>query len=225
VINSLRFSASINDQLLIRMNVGDLDLTEQTGWKDRARAILQWWRVPLMTAVIAVGIYFIQKISIWLWIGMAVTLGGELIQMWAAAHLKKDAKLAVSGPYAYVRNPMYIGRFFVLLGFALMVQGSNPNWSAAGIPLVVTGYIVIFALYVVSRVGREEARLKKLFGEDYNHYCSEINRFMPKLRRYSKASLEGWQWSKLTTNHEHLNLIAAIAVFAIILLRLHYFNR
>jgi len=205
------------------MAAGDLDLVEQTGWKDRARAVLQWWRVPLMTAVIAAGIYFIQKISIWLWIGMAVTLGGEFIQMWAAAHLRKDASLAASGPYAYVRNPMYIGRFFVLLGFATMVQGSNPSWSAAGIPLVVVGYIVIFVLYVVARVGREEARLRNLFGEDYAHYCSEINRFVPKLRRYSKASSEKWQWSKLITNHEHLNLIATIAVFVIILVRIYYF--
>ena len=177
---------------------------------EKIRERLQWWRVPLMTAFILVGVYFIREETPMLWIGMAVTLFGEFFQLWAASHLRKDKSLATSGPYSHVRNPMYFGRFFVLLGFTIMI-----GW----IPLIV-GYIIIFVLYVRGRVGREENRLRRIFGEDYENYCLEVPRFFPRLRPYSKASSEKWQWSKLANNHEYLNLIAALAVFALILVRI-----
>lgn len=198
--------------------------TETKTWMDKTRAKIQWWRAPIMTAIILTGVYFIKDFSIWLWAGMAVTLLGEFHQLWAASHLRKDKQLATSGPYSHVRNPMYFGRFFVLLGLILMIQGSNPATIVAKVPMLVVGYVLIFTWYVRARVGREEGRLIKIFGDDYAHYCSEVPRFIPRLRPYSKASSERWQWSKLATNHEYLNLIAAVIVFGVIIARIKLFH-
>ena len=190
-----------------------MESTAKAAAADKIRERLQWWRVPLMTAFILIGVYFIRKETPILWAGMAVTLFGEFFQLWAASHLRKDKKLATSGPYSHVRNPMYFGRFFVLLGFTIMI---GRIW-------LIATFIIIFVLYVRGRVGREENRLRRIFGEDYENYCREVPRFIPRLRPYSNAAHERWQWSKLATNHEYLNLIAALAVFALILVRIRLF--
>lgn len=174
-----------------------------------------------MTLFVVAGIYLINQKSGWLWVGMVVTFFGELVQLWAASHLRKDKALATSGPYSFIRNPMYFGRFFVLLGFMIMIQ--QAWWTktqAMNIPLLVVGYVVLFALYVYSRVGREEARLRGIFGEDYIHYCKEVRRFLPRLRPYTKAASQRLQWSRIVANHEYLNMVAVLFVFGLIIIRL-----
>jgi len=175
-----------------------------------------------MALFVAAGIYLIKSQSVWLWIGMGVTFFGELMQLWAASHLRKDKQLATSGPYSYIRNPMYFGRFFVLLGFIIMIQ--QAWWAKTqvmNIPIIVVGYILLFAYYVYSRVGREEERLRGIFGEDYIHYCKEVRRFLPRLRPYSKAAQQRLQWSQIVANHEYLNMLAVLFVFGLIVLRLN----
>jgi protein-S-isoprenylcysteine O-methyltransferase Ste14 len=184
---------------------------------------LQWWRVPLMTAFVLFGVYLIKSASMWLWIGMGVTFVGEIFQLWAASQLRKDKVLCTSGPYAHVRNPMYCGRFLVLLGFMIMIQ--QAWWTKTSLfhlPMLVIGYYIIFALYVRPRVGREEARLRGIFGEEYINYCKEVPRFFPRLRPYSKTSGQKWAWAKIVANHEYLNMVAVIIVFAIIVARIMF---
>lgn len=196
-------------------------MTTETTWTVKARSTLQWWRVPLMTAFVIFGIYLIKSQSVWLWVGMAVTFVGELIQLWAASHLRKDKALATSGPYSYVRNPMYFGRFFVLFGIIIMIQ--QAWWSITqyfNIPLIVVGYVILFALYVYSRIDREELRLARIFGEDYILYRGEVRRLLPRLRPYSHAVNRRFKWSQIVANHEYLNLLAILLVFGLILIRL-----
>jgi len=198
-------------------------MSNEKTWSVKIREVLQWGRVPLMTAFVVTGIYLIHTQTYWLWIGMVVTLFGEFMQLWAASHLKKDKALATSGPYSHVRNPMYFGRFFVLLGFIIMIQ--QAWWAQTlvfNIPLLVVGYVVIFAIYVNGRVGREEARLRGIFGEDYIHYCNEVPRFFPKLRPYSRSAKQNWQWARIIANHEYLNMVAAVFVFGLIIVRIRY---
>ncbi len=56
----------------------------------------------------------------WFWPGFIVTIFGEVIQVWCFASLEKNRVLADKGLYMLTRNPMYLGRFFVLLGFLLL---------------------------------------------------------------------------------------------------------
>ncbi|MEN6520672.1 MAG: isoprenylcysteine carboxylmethyltransferase family protein [Armatimonadota bacterium] len=175
-----------------------------------------------MILFVAVGVYLINRKTDWLWVGMVVTFFGELMQLWAASHLRKDKALATSGPYSYIRNPMYFGRFFVLLGFIIMIQQAWwTNTQIMNIPTLVVGYIVLFALYVYSRVGREEDRLRGIFGEDYINYCKEVRRFLPRLTPYPKAATQRLQWSRIVANHEYLNMVAVVFVFGLIVIRLN----
>ena len=72
-------------------------------------------RVPL--AILAIVLLFPFLQPIWLLAGFAVSMFGELIQLWSFASLDKNSDLAIRGPYALVRNPMYLGRSFICSAF------------------------------------------------------------------------------------------------------------
>ncbi|MGC8863517.1 MAG: methyltransferase family protein [Armatimonadota bacterium] len=177
--------------------------------EDRLHRTLTWYRVPLMAvaAVVLVG-FMTQKSAFW--VGAPVALLGELVQMWAASHLHKDEHLTVSGPYSYVRNPMYIGRFVLGLGFFLMT---------ANIYLL-AGYVILFAIYAHLRVRREERRLSEIFAPDYQDYCAQIRRWIPSLRPYSRSHARRASWSRLCANHEQINLIGLLVVLLAVYLRI-----
>ena len=126
-----------------------------------------------------------------LWPGVVVALAGEAFQLWATAHLRKNVFLVKSGPYGWVRNPMYFGRFFVGLGFTLLTW----RW------FIVVPYVVIYAVYAQARVLQEERRLRGLFGADYADYCAAVNRWFPRPPR-RRLSEERWSWAAVFRNHE-----------------------
>ncbi|MGQ9454606.1 MAG: methyltransferase family protein [Armatimonadota bacterium] len=180
-----------------------------TSLEDRLHRTLTWYRVPLMTLATIVLVGFIHDKS-WFWLGAVVSVVGEMIQVWAASHLHKDEYLTVSGPYSYVRNPMYIGRFILGLGFFLMTRN----------PYLVVGYVVLFAIYAHLRVSREERRLKRIFAPDYQHYCSEVKRWIPSLKPYSRSENRRASWVQVCANHEQINLIGLLLVLLVVYLRI-----
>ena len=143
-------------------------------------------------------------------IGLPVCILGEAVQMWATSHLHKDQKLTISGPYSHIRNPMYFGRFFVGLGLFIMTAN----------PLLVGIYLLAYVIYVYSRVGREEKRLRDIFGEPYINYCSEINRFFPKIKPYSRSENRKASWKQLCVNHEQIVATGIALALIIIYFRL-----
>jgi len=147
------------------------------------------------------------------WYGVPVAIFGELIQMWAGSHLHKDQKLTISGPYSHVRNPMYLGRFFLGLGFFVM------TWN----PYLIAAYVVIFAAYAHMRVDREEQRLRVIFEPDYQHWCSETNRWLPKLKPYSRSEPRRASWKQTCVNHENINMMGLIVVLIAVYVRLDRF--
>ena len=126
----------------------------------------------------------------WLWAGLAVSMAGELIQLWCFATLDKNASLACRGPYAIVRNPMYLGRFFILTG-ALMLLGQ---------PWLLLVFALGYWFYMVNRVAREERRLREVLGEPYAEYCAGTHRFLPG-PPYRGEPVLVWDWSLFRQNH------------------------
>lgn len=181
----------------------------QEHFQDKLHRTFTYFRVPLMTVAVVAVVGFIHDKSAF-WIGAPVAVLGELMQMWAASHLHKDERLTVSGPYSYVRNPMYIGRFILGLGFFLMTQN----------PYLVAAYVILFAIYANLRVGREERRLREIFSPNYQRYCSEIRRWLPSLKPYSLSENRRASWSQVCANHEHINLIGLLVVLAAVYLRI-----
>lgn len=174
--------------------------------------LLGSFQIPLLILVGLVAILAIHERP--LFYGMLVAALGEAIQVWSASHLHKDKNLASSGPYAYVRNPMYFGRFFVGLGITLMTHN----------PWVIGVYVAGFVLYVVMRVGGEEARLRKLLGQPYIDYCADVPRFFPRFTPYPKSSRARATWESFTRNHEYRNVIGLLVMFAILCVRIEYYG-
>lgn len=180
--------------------------------EDKIHNKMTWFRAPLMIIVIALLVLAMHETKTF-WYGAAVAIFGEMIQMWASSQIHKDKKLTISGPYSYVRNPMYIGRFFVFLG--LFIIAANPY--------LITAYVLFFAYYAQIRVKREEGRLKVIFEPDYQHYCTEINRWFPKFKAYSRSESQGASWGQIQENHEQINLMCVLFALAMIYVRLHMF--
>lgn len=102
---------------------------------------------------------------------------GELIRIWATSHagkhtrsrLIKAGELVTSGPYAHVRNPIYVGNFFIGLGMVLIAE------AFALVPV----FIAFFALQYRAIVATEEHFLNERFGAEYDRYRRAVTRWIP----------------------------------------------
>ncbi|MEN9723169.1 MAG: hypothetical protein RJB38_1155 [Pseudomonadota bacterium] len=102
--------------------------------------------------------------------GILVCLVGASLRYWASGFLRKDTRPAVGGPYAWVRNPLYLGTYLMALG-ATMAVG---QWAL----LVVLS--VAFALIYHFIILEEEIKLERIFGAPYLEYCKLVPRFFPR---------------------------------------------
>jgi len=179
------------------------------GLEEKVRRAVTWYRVPLMAVGTAALVAFVHDARAF-WIGAPIAVIGELVQMWAGSQLHKDKHLTISGPYSHVRNPMYIGRFILGLGFFVMTANAY----------LIAGYAALFAVYAHMRVQREESRLKVIFEPDYRHYCSEIRRWLPRLTPYSGSEAKNASWAQVCANHEQINMLGVLVALAAIYLRI-----
>src|SRR5437588_11900332 len=85
---------------------------------------MQRWRVPLGFACAGLFLLLAKPMPLTLAAGGAVALAGLALRAWASGHIRKNARLAVSGPYAYTRNPLYLGSFILGLGFTIAASSS-----------------------------------------------------------------------------------------------------
>lgn len=112
-----------------------------------------------------------------LWsVGPAIICLGEALRLWAMRHIGRSARtrkdkarrLVTTGPYAYTRNPLYLGNHIVLVGFCLL---SELIWF---VPITLGLCFVFYSLIIVY----EEDLLKQRFGEDYLRYAAETPRWI-----------------------------------------------
>lgn len=145
--------------------------------------------------------------------GFLVSLFGELIQTWSFASLVKNVELTVRGPYVLVRNPMYLGRYFLGLGFAILFGNI---WF-------IIIYTVVYVLYMVNRVKREEARLIGLL-DGYDEYRSKVSAFIPGRGVIDTNPLWYFSWETLRSNHGDKNFLVFILIYAIIFAYVLFFK-
>jgi protein-S-isoprenylcysteine O-methyltransferase Ste14 len=130
--------------------------------------------VPLGFLCGALFVLFARPRPLTLAIGGVVALLGLILRAWAAGHIRKNAELAVSGPYAYTRNPLYLGSFLLGLGFTV----------ASGQPLLGLLFAALFLGIYLPVMRVEAATLAELFGEDYGRYSRAVPLFLPRLFPY-----------------------------------------
>ena len=140
---------------------------------------VQRWRVPLGFACAAVFIVLARPDRRSLAIGGAVALVGLLIRAWASGHIRKNARLAVSGPYAHTRNPLYLGSFILGLGFTVAAS------SSLLLLLLLGGLFAALFLGIYWPVMRvEAATLAEMFGEEYDAYAKAVPLLFPRPTPY-----------------------------------------
>jgi protein-S-isoprenylcysteine O-methyltransferase Ste14 len=130
------------------------------------------------------------KPTLWsLLIGFLIALVGELIRFWGVGYAGGEtrttgpvggSKLVTNGPYAYVRNPLYLGNMLMYLGFGVMSMALFPYFQIIGLIYFFVQYYLIVTL--------EEDYLSRAFPDEYALYIKHVPRFIPRLKRYEFAS-------------------------------------
>ncbi len=169
-------------------------------------------RVPL-GFVLAVAYIWLAKPT-WLSIaaGAAVAFIGVAIRAAASGHVKKNAELTKTGPYAYTRNPLYVGSIVIAAGFAMAAMST---W-------IVVIMALMFVLIYVPVIRSEEAFLRGAFA-DFDEYCRRVPRLVPRLTRAYEGT--GTFSRELYLRHREYNAFigtsAMLAALVIKYLRFH----
>ena len=140
---------------------------------------VQRWRVPLGFVCAGIFIVLARPSARSLAVGGAVALVGLAVRAWASGHIRKNARLAVSGPYAHTRNPLYLGSFVLGLGFTVAASSSLLLFLVLG-GLFASLFLGIY--WPVMRV--EAATLAEMFGEEYKAYAAAVPLLFPRATPY-----------------------------------------
>ena len=170
---------------------------EHLGFKNKP--LVEKLKLVALFAIIGAVIFFSHPTPQLFLAGAIVTVLGALVRAWAAGHLTRDQRLAVSGPYQYTRNPFYLGRFCVLIGFAMM-SGLSFGKNAFG-PILwgifACAVVFFFFGYMPRKEKREGGRLEKLFGEQFEAYKKNVPSLFPRLSAYRDPfTKENRRWSR-----------------------------
>ncbi|HTU35048.1 MAG TPA: isoprenylcysteine carboxylmethyltransferase family protein [Candidatus Acidoferrum sp.] len=179
-------------------------------WSRIARRI----RVPLGFAFVV--LYFWLAHPTWksLALGEIFIVPGLLVRALASGHVKKNEALATTGPYAYTRNPLYLGSLLIGIGFAIAAR----SWRI-GIVLVV----MFFAIYVPVILS-EEAFLREQFPE-FDDYTRRVPRMLPRIIP-ARTTADGRGFSlNLYLKHREWNaLLGAVGIVAVLIAKMMLFH-
>jgi protein-S-isoprenylcysteine O-methyltransferase Ste14 len=123
--------------------------------------------------------------------GFLMAVIGECIRLWGVSWAGSETRttggvggtfLVISGPFAHVRNPLYVGNILMYVGIGIMANALVPYLPAVA--------FLFFAWQYVTIVGEEEDYLKTAFGESYAEYCKNVPRFIPRISAYKNSGLE-----------------------------------
>jgi len=139
------------------------------------------------------------------WLGAGVMLLGLVVRFWASGYISKSRTLATSGPYAYTRNPLYLGNF--ILGLGVVVMSCN-IWLALY-------YFVTFCILYVGTITEEQEVLEGKFGDAYHDYVACVPMFFPSIKAYRKAEKKPFSLKQSFKNGEFIRIsgFLVLAVF------------
>src|SRR6516164_10661480 len=173
-------------------------------WKTIARRI----RVPLGFLFAVFYLWRAQPNWLSLAVGGAVAVIGIFLRAVASGHVNKNEVLATTGPYAYCRNPLYLGSIIIAIGFAI---ASRDRWVAVVI-------VLLFAAIYVPVIRSEEAFLRQHFAQ-YEDYAGRVPRLLPRTLWWSGLTAE-FSRALYQQHHEYNAFIGAAATLAALIVKM-----
>jgi protein-S-isoprenylcysteine O-methyltransferase Ste14 len=163
-------------------------------------------RVPIFLGAILL-VVFAKPYFIGIVVGFILIALGEGIRIWAVGHLQKNEVLTVTGPYAYVKNPLYIGSILITTGFCIFTDN---------IYLLAAATLAFCFHYIPYKKRIEGNRLRKIFGSRFEDYDQKVPDYIPRLTPYS-AEKGLWQFKNFIENSEEGILLMIIVGILLIL--------
>jgi protein-S-isoprenylcysteine O-methyltransferase Ste14 len=173
-------------------------------WSRVARRI----RVPLGFVFAGVFLILAQPTGTSLLVGTLVLVPGLVLRGLASGHVQKDKQLTTSGPYAYTRNPLYLGSLLLAAGFAVAAR----SWWVVAIMLL------MFAVIYVPVIAGEERYLRQTF-PGYDDYARHVPRMLPRLTPYSRQD-SAYSSERFWKHREYQASLGCLVVLAILLAKL-----
>lgn len=144
--------------------------------------------------------------------GAVIVAVGIALRAYASGHLRKASELTTTGPYAYTRNPLYLGSLIIGAGFALAARNL---WIALAIA------VIFFAIYVpVMRF--EDQFLRSRFSR-FNEYARRVPRLLPRVRAAGGAGGE-FSFDLYRKHREYNAALGAAAVLAVLVSKLLWWS-
>jgi protein-S-isoprenylcysteine O-methyltransferase Ste14 len=168
------------------------------------------WRVRLSYPCAILVLWFARPTPRSILLGVPLGLLGLFVRARAAGHLHKQEVLTVTGPYAYTRNPLYLGSAILTLGAAVAAQ----SWLSA---VILCGY---FALFYSIVMRREETELRRHHQAAFDEYARAVPLFFPRLSpaKLSFAGAGSFSFAQYRKNHEYQAAIGFLLLIGVLLL-------
>jgi protein-S-isoprenylcysteine O-methyltransferase Ste14 len=160
-------------------------------------------RVPCGFLLAGAFLWFSSPSLLSLAVGLPISVLGLALRAWAAGHLEKNLSLARSGPYARVRNPLYLGTLTAAAGLAVAARG----WRLGLL------FAAVFLLVYLPAVELEEQHLSRLF-PDFRDYARRVPRLLPRFGPIPAG--EAFRWPLYRRNREYEALAGFLAGAAVL---------
>jgi len=166
-------------------------------------------RVPL--GFLFAVLYFWLARPTWRFLacGAILIAPGLLIRALASGHVRKNEALATSGPYAYTRNPLYLGSLLIGIGFAVAAR----SWWV-GVVLVA----MFFAIYLPV-IRDEEVFLRRTFPE-FEEYARHVPRMLPRITPRRDGESGGFSFDLYLKHREYNALLGSVLLTAALIIKM-----
>ncbi len=181
----------------------------QSDWKSTHSTwslVARRLRIPLGFVFAVVYVWLAHPTRMSLLIGGLLLVPGLFLRALASGHVQKDKRLTISGPYAYTRNPLYLGSLILAAGFAVAAR----NWW------IVAVIVVMFTVIYIPVIAGEERFLRHTFPE-YDDYARHVPRMLPRLTPYGNQP--AMYSSERYWKHREYQAVLGCAVVLAVLVR------
>jgi protein-S-isoprenylcysteine O-methyltransferase Ste14 len=175
---------------------------------------LGWLRLRAVWLFVIPFLFLAKPTPTLLAVGAVLSVIGLSIRAWAAGVISKNHELSTGGPYAFTRNPLYLGS--LILGFGATLAGGR--WE------FVVAFLGFFAIVYGSTMRREELLLEELFGDRFRAYAASVPLLAPRLGPFQSPGEPPSRFSlaQYRDNREWEALLGALAAFAFLTAKMIY---